>query len=239
MSFAKMLRETYPYKTELHCHTFPCSSCATVSPEQIVRLYALDGYHSVVITNHLFFEGIKSSRSLEKAVDSQIADFERARAEGERVGLNVIFAAELRFDGSINDYLFYGPDPDFYKELDVKKIHTVEDFSRAYRNESNLLLQAHPFRTGMTLAPLELIDGIEAFNLNIRHNSRVGIASKYVEENRLYSICGTDFHHTGDGQLSAACTRQPVKTAGELVKIIRDGDLCWKIGNAYIVDNDA
>jgi hypothetical protein len=91
----------------------------------------------------------------------------------------------------------------------------------------------------MTLAPLELIDGIEAFNLNSRHNSRVGIASKYVEENRLCSICGTDFHHTGDGQLSAACTLQPVKTAGELVKIIRDGDLCWKIGNAYIVDNDA
>lgn len=32
--------EKYKYKTELHLHTFPASSCSEIPPEQAVELYA-------------------------------------------------------------------------------------------------------------------------------------------------------------------------------------------------------
>lgn len=235
MNFAKTLNETYPYKTELHCHTAGVSSCASISPEQTVRLYKGSGYTGIVFTNHMQFEKFKNEKELKHEAEKHIAEWEKGKKEGDRLGINVLFATELRFVGDDNDFLFYGPDPEFYLNLDYSKTRKLSDFSEAYRKEDNLLLQAHPFRTGMTLAPLEYIDGIEVYNLNIRHNSRVGIASQYAEENRLISICGSDFHHMGDGQFSGVCTREPFTDIKDIVKAIKENDVCWKIGASTIV----
>ena len=49
-----------------------------------------------------------------------------------------------------------------------------------YKNEKNVILQAHPFRDGMVLANPVSIDGIEVFNFHINHNSRIGIAAQYA-----------------------------------------------------------
>ena len=43
----------YPYRIELHSHTYPGSGCSTLTPAEMVRIYAEKGYHGVVITNHL------------------------------------------------------------------------------------------------------------------------------------------------------------------------------------------
>lgn len=235
MNFAKTLKETYPYITELHCHTSGASDCASISPEQIVRLYKGAGYSGIIFTNHVLFETMKNDKAMKKAIEKQIEDFEKGKKEGERVGINVMFAAELRFVGDVNDFLFYGPEPEFYLNLDFKKTRRLEDFSEAYKTEDTLLLQAHPFRTGMTLAPLEYIDGIEVYNLNIRHNSRVGVAAQYAEENSLIATCGSDFHHVGDGQFCGVCTRERVTDIKGIVKAIKQNDVCWKIGSSTIV----
>lgn len=235
MNFSSTLKETYPYKTELHCHSAGASDCASISAEQLVRLYAGAGYSGIVFTNHMHFGSIKNAKALRLEAERHIKEFEKAKAEGDKVGINVMLAAELRFGKSENDYLFYGPDAEFYLNLDVKSIRSLEDFAKAYRAEDNLLVQAHPFRTGMTLAPLECIDGIEVYNLNIRHNSRVGIAAQYAEENSLISICGSDFHHIGDGQFCGVCTRERPRDIKEIVKAIKENDVCWKLGASTIV----
>jgi hypothetical protein len=235
MSFIQELKEAYPYKSELHCHTHSASGCATASPEQLVRLYASEGYTTVVMTNHMLFGGMKNAKALQKAVASHREDYEKGKNEGEKFGVNVLFAAELRFEGDINDYLFYGVNPDFYENIDFSTTRSLEAFSKAFRGEDTLLIQAHPFRTGITLAPLELIDGIEVFNLSTRINSRVGMAAQYAEENKLISTCGTDFHHVNDGQLSALCTREPIDDVRKLVRVVKSGDLCWKIGASRLV----
>ena len=235
MNFQKTFKENYPYKTELHCHSAGVSGCASISPEQLVRLYFASGYSGVVLTNHMHFGSLKNEKDLSAEAERHIAEYKKAKAEGDKLGINVMLAAELRFKGSENDYLFYGPDEEFYRNIDFSKIHTLEDFYTTYSAEDNLLLQAHPFRTGMTLAPLEYIDGIEVYNLNVRHNSRVGIAAQYAEENGLISICGSDLHHTGDGQFCGVCTRSRVSDIKEIVKAIRENDVCWRLGSSTIV----
>lgn len=235
MNYKQMLRETYPYATELHCHTAGVSGCASISPEQLVRLYAGAGYAGIVFTNHMHFGKIKNEKDLRLEAERHIKEYEIGKKEGERVGINVMFAAELRFTGDENDFLFYGPDPEFYLNLDYSKTRNLSDFSEAYRNDDNLLLQAHPFRTGMTLAPLEYIDGVEVYNLNVRHNSRVGIAAQYAEENGLISICGSDFHHLGDGQFCGLCTRERPECIADIVKAIKENDVCWRLGSSTMV----
>ena len=40
------------YKTETHLHTAPVSSCGKISPEDMIRRYAENGYTTVFISDH-------------------------------------------------------------------------------------------------------------------------------------------------------------------------------------------
>ena len=234
-NIVKEIREKYKYKTELHAHTSGASACASLPPETVVRLYATEGYSSVTFTNHFNFGLIKNEKTLHATLEKHLEDYEKGKKEGARIGINVIFATELRFPGDINDFLFYGADPDFYKDLDIKHTRKLEDFVKHYKTSEHLLIQAHPFRDGITLAPIELIDGIEVFNLHSSHNGRVGVAAKYAEENCLLGTCGTDFHHTFNGQLCALCTEEKIVCAADIVSAVKKGMNVWKIGSSTVL----
>jgi hypothetical protein len=97
-----------------------------------------------------------------------------------------------------------------------------------------LIIQAHPFRKNMTLAPENLVDGIEVFNLHPNHNSRVGYASRYAEDlGRCVCTCGTDFHHRGQACLTALLAREMPENEKALAKLIREEPI-YKAGNAII-----
>jgi len=234
-SIVKDIQNKYKYKTELHAHTSGASACASLPPETVVRLYAMEGYSSIAFTNHFDFGLIKNEKTLLSTLEKHLEDYEKGKKEGERLGVSVIFATELRFPGDINDFLFYGPDFDFYKALEIRKTRTLEDFVKNYKGEDSLLIQAHPFRDSITLAPIELIDGVEVFNLHSSHNGRVGIAAKYAEENSLRGTCGTDFHHTFNGQACGLCTKEKIICAADIVKAIKSGINVWKIGSATVL----
>lgn len=234
-SIIKELKEKYKYKTELHAHTSGASGCATLPPETVASLYAMEGYSSLTLTNHFDFGMIKKEKELFATLDKHLEDFEKAKKDGEKLGLNVIFATELRFPGDINDFLFYGPDADFYKSLEIGKTRSLADFVKNYKSRDSLLIQAHPFRDRVTLAPIELIDGVEVYNLHTSHNSRVGMAAKYAEENGLIGTCGTDFHHSHNGQLCALCTEEKITQASDIVKAVKSGINVWKIGCSTVI----
>lgn len=229
-----VLRETYPYKTELHSHTFPASACATASAEDSVMQHKANGYHTLVITNHLLFDTVKNQKGLNSILDAHISDFKRAEKLGEELGIKVLMGYELRFPKSDNDYLFYGADPEFLKGLDMESIASLEAFC-VVRGKDTLLIQAHPFRNMMTLAPRELIDGIESFNMSPNMNSRVGIASAYAQDENLFSICGSDYHHTKSGTLTALRTKERIEDIHSLVKVLKSEDVAWQIGQAMLV----
>ena len=124
--------------------------------------------------------------------------YHRLKREGEKYGIRVYAGAELRFDGSPNDYLLYG----FHDELlaDPERVMSegLEAFAPKYRADGALLIQAHPFRNKCTPAPAELLDGVEVLNLNPRHDSRNDLALAYAEEHHLLMTAGSDCHRPGD-----------------------------------------
>ncbi len=136
----------YKYKTELHLHTFPVSACSEIRPDEAVEIYAEAGVDSIVVTNHLG-SWVRTSYSAEE----YLSDYYEAREAGERYGVNVILGAELRFDGSNNDYLIYGIDENDVDTLGYYTASDIATFYKEFKNDRNVIIQAHPFRAGMEL----------------------------------------------------------------------------------------
>ena len=222
------LNAAFPHKVELHAHTNPVSSCSEIKPARLVQMYAELGYSAVCITNHL-------ARGRSDDAEYFLADYYAAKEEGEKLGLNVILGAELRFVPSSNDYLAFGFTPEELPGIIEMLDMNIEEFSRAWRREDRFLCQAHPYRENMEQIDRTLVDGIEAFNAHPHHNSRVSVASRTAHAENLVFVAGTDFHHPGHQGLSATLTRFAPKTAADIVSILRSGDYLSEIGGSIII----
>lgn len=226
--------EKYKYKTELHLHTSPASSCSEIPPELAVRLYADLGYHSIVICNH-FYAGMRFREDKQQCIDAYLADYQLAVEAGKKYGINVILGCEIRFTENVNEYLLFGIEQDFldfaYESLDMG----IEEFSKRFRGDKRLLIQAHPFRNGMTVVEPKYLDGIETFNMHPNHNSRVALASKYAKKHGLIPTTGTDFHHLGHEGMAALLTQMKLETSHDIVNVLRSGDYIFEIGGSILL----
>lgn len=228
----------YPVKVELHAHTYPASGCGHVSPENTVDTYAKDGADAIVITNH-FYPGMLGrdcwkNFSPAEIIECYLDDYYKAQKRGKEIGVSVIFGVELRFEENINDYLVYGLEPSDLVNVIPYFDKGISEFYRDYKSDSRLIFQAHPFRKGMELAPLDSIDGIESFNVHPNHNSCIGLAAKYVRENSLLSIGGTDFHEPERFGLCYMRCKSVPKDMHDIVKILRSRDYFLDISGSYV-----
>ncbi len=224
----------HKYKTELHAHTSPSSYCSEISPEEAVKNYAELGYTSLVISNH-FNSGMPLYGDKEKSILSYIDDYKRAVNCAKEYGINVILGCEIKFDDLLNDYLLFGIDEDLlYNAYDYFD-KGVEEFSKWFRREDRLLIQAHPFRNGMTQVSPELLDGIETFNFHPNHNSRCSVAAKYAKEHNMIVTCGTDFHHPGHQGQIALLTKTPLTNSMEVAKVLKSRDYLFMTGESIIL----
>lgn len=105
------------YKIETHLHTTYISHCGWLCAQAIMKAYSAAGYDAICVTdlyNRDTFDYIEMDLS---TPGSKTRDFllgyHRLKREGEKYGIRVYAGAELRFDGSQNDYLLYG----FHDEL--------------------------------------------------------------------------------------------------------------------------
>ncbi len=231
--FAKELMARYPYKTELHAHTSPVSDCADFSPEKTVEFYHQAGAHSLVITNHLHFKQADGDR--EQGARDYLADYYAAFEAGKKCGINVILGAEMRFAGSNNDYLVYGISPEDIPAFIRLVPDGIENFYRKVKNSKNIILQAHPFRRGITLAPLSSIDGIEAYNLHPEHNSVMGFASHYAREHDLTVSGGTDFHHFGHEAMCLMRTPSLMRDSYDVAEALLSRDVIFDCAGSLIL----
>ncbi len=233
------LIEEYPYKTELHSHTNPVSKCSEVPPEDAVRIYKELGYTSLVIANHFmhnYFDKRVGSSDKGKILEYYLKDYREALEAGKKYGINVILAAELRFEKeSDNDYLLYG-----IEESDLYDIYDLlggvqKDFYESYMTEDKMLFQAHPFRNGMVLMPPEQVDGYEAYNFHPNHNSRQVLAARYAKSENKPFIIGTDFHEYPHAGLTAIRTKKPMVNSHDIVEVIKSNDFIMEIDGNLII----
>lgn len=224
--------EKYIYKTELHCHTSPASTCADFSVREALKLYSEAGYTSIAITNHFQYNPLTKNSD---KIATLLKDYKEAKKLGEKYSINVIFAVELRFnEGNANDYLFYGVEPEQMQEIATYLETDVEEFYKNYKNDKNILIQAHPFRDRNYPANPDFVDGIEVFNLHPGHNSRIGIAAKHARKYGKIITAGSDFHHEGHHALCSMLTKEPIKDSFELAAVLKSGDYLLEISGIVI-----
>lgn len=103
------LKNEYPYRLELHAHTYPVSRCSEVSPTELVDIYRSLGFNGLVVTNH-FYSGTLDELPENQRVDAYLEAYHQAKDYAEGYGMKIYLGAELRFDENANDYLLYGAD---------------------------------------------------------------------------------------------------------------------------------
>ncbi len=211
------------FKIDMHVHTSEVSPCGKISARDVVTLYKQAGYAGIVITDH-FFDGFFAKVSKlpwDQQIDEYLKGYRKALQVGREVGLQVILGMELRFFGSMNDYLVYGVDESFLKAIPYLFMKDLKIFHQIAKEKDLLVYQAHPFRTGITRANPDNLDGVEVFNGNLRHDSRNASARQFAKENHLRMISGSDFHELEDLGRGGIEITQSVSTSWELVSALK------------------
>ena len=212
------------YKTELHCHSRDASGCSSESAEGIVRKYLEVGYTTVCLTNHFCPDSKDDDDTAwEAKVDKlyRAYDILTEAADGR---LTILMGMELRFSQNSNDYLVFGFDRDYL--MTHRDIHRmgIGNYIKMAREDGLLTIQAHPFRTGMTVTDPRRVDGIEVFNGHPGHNSHNDIAELWASQAGVIKTSGTDHHnpdHLPDGGL---ITDEPICTAEQLISVLKSGN---------------
>jgi len=217
--------EGYPYKIETHCHTSEVSSCSHVTAGELVRLYKNIGYDAINVSDHFLYSKICTEKgSLEKQIDWYMSGYRAAKVEGDRIGLKVYFAIELRFTENINDYLVFGVTRETL--MHAREIFEMgpEKFYKFCQANKMLFYQAHPFRAGMTRPDPRFLDGMEGYNMHPGQRSRNDLASEYALRVGLLMLSGSDCHNTHQAGTGGIWTRTLPKDGSELRDLIKSGD---------------
>ena len=210
------------YKYDLHVHTSSVSPCAHVAAEEVVKLYQQAGYQGVVITDHFceqFFESLPASSWRDK-VRQYLAGYLAAREAGEKLGVDVLHGIEIRLAGSANEYLVYGVTEEFllaHPQLYNLQLAELYQLTKA---NGMLLYQAHPFRPYIERADPKLLDGVEVFNGNPRHQSQNHLALAFADTHGLLKISGSDFHQVVDLGIGGVVLRDRAASSQDLVEIL-------------------
>ena len=188
---------------ETHAHTAEISPCGVVGAAELAETYAQEGYAGVVVTNHLSRYGLQyvAERPWKEQMAWFYDGFEAVRAAAGELGLD----ASRRADPlcSSRGYLTL--------------------IRGTARENGFLLIQAHPFRNGMRITPPELLDGIETFNGNMRHDSRNFLAAQWAARYGLLATSGSDFHEMEDRARGGIFTGRDIRTMADFIAAVREG----------------
>ncbi|MDW7658816.1 MAG: PHP-associated domain-containing protein [Bacillota bacterium] len=212
------------YRFETHFHTQEVSGCATVAAAEAVRWYHQLGYTGLVVTDHYyrgFFEK-QETQSWANMIDTFLSGYEKARRTGSALGIVVLPGMEIRFDENNNDYLVFGIDRDFLLEQPRLYEMSLRTFGPLAHRNGLRIYQAHPLRNTMTVMHPHLLDGMEVYNGNPRHDARNDIAALWADRHNLAAIAGSDFHKPGDEGSAGIDLLAPVCDNDELLKVLTD-----------------
>ena len=210
------------FKYEMHFHTKCVSPCGQVVVEEAVDLYREAGYDGLVVTDHFnenFFAG-KIGFTWREKIDRFLAGYHRASSYVRGEDFRVFLGLEITFTETEGDFLLYGADEQFLKRNKCFHQGSLGDF-RELMDESEkklLLFQAHPFRD-RPAAP-ELLDGMEIFNGNARHDNRNQQAKEFAARHGLLVTAGSDFHQKEDLARAGIVTEKKLTGNPDLLSVL-------------------
>ncbi len=216
------------YKYQMHMHTFPCSACAKVSPEEMADILKKGGFQGGVITNHFKGGNTGIDRKLPWAefVKAYEDDYIAFKEAGEKLDLDIHFGIEQGVGGG-REILVYGITPEMlynHPELDTMN---PEIWYKTLKQYNVLIYQAHPFRDRDYIKEIgvmqNFIDGIEIYNYcNTQLNNME--AEEYVENHKeILLVSGGDAHGEYGACNGGIETAKRLKTQDDVVNVLKCG----------------
>lgn len=216
------------YKIETHMHTLHTSACGHLNASELVPEYIKAGFGAVVVTDHFNRATVKYLNIDLKSPDAWrpfFYGYDEMKKAAEGTGLNIILGTEVRFDGSENDYLVYGFEPDkIFRDPDAVMSSTLAQFKKKCEECGAVIIQAHPFRDGCYPSPPELLDGIEVLNLHPRQNNNNSQALKFAHDNNKLMTAGSDCHRKGDFCRAGILSEWLPKDTFDMARLIKEND---------------
>lgn len=220
------------YRYETHMHTRQGSSCSSSSGAEMARAHKEAGYAGIFVTDH-FFNGncaVPADLTWQERVERFCSGYEDAKAEGDRIGLQVFFGFEYNTYGT--EFLIYNLSKQWLLEhegidrMDTRKALAI------MRRDGAFVIQAHPFRERGYIDHFQLfprdIDGVEAINAahlgeeGKRMNDR---AFLYAQMFDLPVTAGSDSHHSGQLFGGGVESEEPINQPEDYLRFIQTGSL--------------
>lgn len=212
------------FKTELHCHSSDVSACARVDANTIIEKFTGAGYSTLVLSNHLhpWTHCHIKSESWQELVDKYIDAYNnlKSKAQGK---LNILLGCELRVKENSNDYLIFGITEEFLRAHENLLDMNIWDIHKLTSENGMLLIQAHPFRDGMSVTNPKALDGVEVFNGHKGHDSRNEIAEAWANKFSLIKTSGTDFHYDYAPANAGIMTENEIVDMDTLIEVLKSG----------------
>lgn len=216
------------YKYELHAHTSNCDKVAHLSGAELVRAYAEQGYSGMVITDHCFsifhdwYTDELAGMDHRQIVERWLQGYHSAREEGEKIGFTVLPGAEVRIDGTINDYLVYGlEEEDFYRLPLLNRMASIDEVMDILPDYT-CVVHAHPFRENMTVRDPGRFFGIEVHNGGT-DAFRNQLAKVWAEHYGKAMTSGSDCHGPWAVGKGGIITETPILTPTDLINTLQSG----------------
>ena len=215
------ITEKLPYVKSLGCNALWINPCFD-SP------FKDAGYDAVIVTDHYTPEFFPDNqRNYAQRLHDYFEGYRCAQAEGDRIGLHVFPALEVRTAAGMEDYLIYGVTPEELERIGCLAHLSLPELREAGHSVPDaILVQAHPYRGYLHCMPAGLLDGVEVCNENPRHNSHNDRALAYAKEHHLLMTAGSDVHELGDaGGAGLLCPAfSDIKA---FARHVRDGQTLW------------
>lgn len=210
------------YKIETHLHTAEVSRCSKLRADEMIRRYHEAGYSTVFVSDHFQPNSIDVLGDIpwEEKMAIFLSGYYKAKFEGDKLGVNVLPAVEFTFS---NHYLAYGITKKFLDSYpDIHK-KTAAEFSKIAKENGIFVIQAHPYRDGKHRPTPELVDGIEIYNSNPRHEDHSELSEKLAKEHNLYVTAGSDAHRVEDIAGSGLISEWEIKTVDDFIALVKSG----------------
>lgn len=217
------------YLYETHLHTVQASACGKSRGADYIPFYKKKGYTGIIVTDH-FFNGntcVPSHLSWEERVELFCKGYEEAKAEGDKLGLQVFFAWECRFEG--DEFLVYGLDKEWLlAHPDILEWDHITHYKKI-KEAGGLVVQAHPFRERDYLDRVDLhpfqCDAWEVANAgNPAYQDR--LAYRYARSHNIPMTAGSDIHlvgNTSSGGIYGIAFDKPLTSIKDYVSYIKTG----------------
>ncbi len=233
MDFKEIIKE-YKYSTELHAHSFPVSGCGKFPAEEVVKTYLSAPTDTLTITNHLNEHQLVGRTNSELA-EYYLSDYYKALEAATGTGLNVALGVEIRFTGVFDDFLVYGISPEDVERM-IPYIQTdIHTFYRELKNDRNVILHAHPFRSRMSPTPIGSVDGIETFNTHPGHNSAIALACKLAKKHDFLVSGGSDYHEEGRHATCLMRTKALLRDSYDIAEAIKSRDIIFDLSGHIVI----